>query len=251
MNNGLRVSFFTVVFAFLGLFLFVKFAGPIPFSVTSVITTKDKLFTVEGKAEASAIPDSALISFGVTKDAASVQQAKDEVNKITNQITDEIKRLGVEVKDIKTTNYSVNPQYDYAFGRQQLKGYTVSTNMQVKLKPIDHANKAIDVATKLGATNVSGVQFVLEENQQKALEDKVRKEAINNAKEKAKSLSDAAGIRLGRIIDVQENGGGQPPVIYAMKALDRAEGAPETPSTELSPGENKISISVTLSYETY
>ena len=251
MNNALRISFFTVVFVFVGLFLFVKFVGPVPFSVSSVTTTKDKLFTVEGKAEATAVPDSALISFGVTKDAATVQQAKDEVNKITNQITDEIKKLGVEVKDIKTTNYSVNPQYDYTFGKQQLRGYTVAADMQVKLKPIDQANKAIDIATKLGATNVSGVQFVLEESQQKALEDKTRKEAINNAKEKAKSLADAAGIRLGRIIDVQENGGGQPPVIYAMKAMDRAEGAPQAPSTELNPGENKISISVTLSYETY
>ncbi len=250
MNNPLKTSLFTVLFVFIGLFLFVKFAGPLPFSVTSVTTTKDRLFTVEGQAEATAIPDSALISFGVTKDATSVQQAKDEVNKITNQITEDIKKLGVEVKDIKTTNYSVNPQYDYAFGKQQLRGYTISADMQVKLKPIDQANKAIDLATKLGATNVGGVQFVLEDSKQKALENQARKEAIDNAKEKAKSLADAAGIKLGRIIDIQENGGVQPPVRYAlMKSMDAA-GEEQKPATELSPGENKISVSITLSYET-
>lgn len=250
MDTSLRTAFFTVLFIFIGLFIFTKTAGPLPFSVTQVTTTKDSLFTAQGVGEATAVPDTALISFGVQKDASTVQAAQDQVNQIINKITTDLKGLGVEVKNIKTVNYSVNPNYTYTpGGKQTLNGYSVNADVEVKLKPVEQANKAVDIATNDGATNVGGVQFVLDEKKQKEVENQARKEAINNAKEKAQSLATAAGIRLGKLVDVQENGGGGGyPRPMMMKTADSAgQSAP----TELNPGENKISITVTLSYETY
>src|SRR2546428_55159 len=99
MNNSLRTSFFTVLFIFVGLSLYVKFLGPFPFSVTSVTTTKSSLFTAEGKGEVTAVPDTAMLSLGVNKDASTVESAKNQVNQIINQITDDLKKLGVDAKD--------------------------------------------------------------------------------------------------------------------------------------------------------
>jgi uncharacterized protein YggE len=250
MNNSLRTAFFIVLFIFVGLFLFTKLAGPLPFSVTTVTTTKDSLFTADGTGEATAIPDTAMVSFGVTKDAPTVEAAQKQVNEVINKISDDLKALGVQPKDIKTTNYSVNPNYTYnQGGKQTLNGYNVNADVQVKLKPVEQGNKAIDIATNDGATNVGGVQFVLDDNKKKELQNQARKEAIKLAKEKAQSLADAAGIKLGRIIDIQESGGGAPAPMFELKTADRAGG--EAQSTELNPGENKISITVTLSYETF
>src|SRR5687768_14574528 len=148
MNNSLKTSLFTVLFIFIGLFLFTKLAGPLPFSVTTVTTTKDSLFTAEGTGEATGIPDTALVSFGVMKEAATVEAAKTQVNDVMNTIVNELKKLGVEEKNIKTVNYSVNPNYDYANGRQTLRGYQVSADVQAKLKPVEQANKALDIATQ-------------------------------------------------------------------------------------------------------
>ena len=93
MNNSIKTSLFTVLFIFICLFLFTKLAGPLPFSVTTVTTTKDSLFTAEGTGEATAIPDTALISFGVMKEAATVEAAKTQVNDVMNKIVDELKKL--------------------------------------------------------------------------------------------------------------------------------------------------------------
>src|SRR5438105_4344764 len=133
MWKYLWIPFFTVLFIFLGMSLYVKFLGPIPFSVTSTTTTKTDLFTVDGTGEVTAIPDTAMISFGVSKTSSTVEDAKNQVNSIINQITNDIKQLGVNVKNIQTTDYSVNPEYNYNTDQQKITGYTVNAQIEAKL----------------------------------------------------------------------------------------------------------------------
>lgn len=246
-NHTVPLPIITVLFIFICLFAFFKLFGPIPFFVQNITTTKTSLFSVDGTGEATGIPDTAMISFGVSKTASTVQSAKDQVNEIANKITQDLKNLGVSEKDIKTTNYSVNPQYDYSGGAQRLTGYSVETNMQVKLQPIDKANQAIDITTQDGATQVNGVQFVVNDAKEKELTNEARKKAIADAKEKAQSLADAAGMRLGRIVDIKENAQTPRPVPLLMSAEKAGGGQP----TQLNPGENTITSTITLSYETY
>lgn len=250
MWRDLKIPFFTVLFIFLGFFLFTKIFGPLPFAVTSTTTTKDSLFTVEGKGEVAAIPDTALVTLGVNKQASTVEVAKQQVDQIINKITQDVKALGIDPKNIKTTNYSINPDYDYTTGTQTLRGYSVNASIEIKVTPIEKANSAVDIASKDGATQVGGIQFVLDDKKQKALEDEARQDAINNAKAKAESLSRAAGIRLGRIVDVQENNADDAVRPVQMNMTAKADSAaPET--TELNPGENKVTSTVSLSYETF
>ncbi|MBI2442824.1 MAG: SIMPL domain-containing protein [Candidatus Levybacteria bacterium] len=245
---NLKVPFFTVLFIFAFLYIFTTLFGPLPFSVNSVTTNKTDLFTVDGTGETTGIPDTALLSFGVTKQATTVQQARDQVNEIAKKITDDLKGLGVEVKNIKTTNYSIYPNYDYTEGGQRITGYNVSQNMEVRLKPIDQANRAIDVVTSDGANMVGGVSFVLDEKEQEKLEEQARKQAIDNAKKKAQELANLSGLRLGKVVSVYESPGIEPPGIYtADKALEgRGAGEP----TQIAPGENTVRITVSLSYQT-
>jgi len=249
MLTSLRTSFFTIFFIFLSIFIFSKIFGPLPFSVNSITTTKSNLFTVSGTGEATAVPDTAMINLGVSKEASTVTAAQNQVNEIINKITDDLKKLGVKEEDIKTTNYSVNPNYDYTLGKRTPNGYTVNASIEIKIKPIEKANQAIDIATADGANQVGGVNFVLNDSEQKELENEARIEAVKKAKEKAKSLANAAGIKLGKVIDVQENASGYPRPIFQTATLEKTED--QSAPTELNPGENKVSITVTLSYETH
>lgn len=249
MWKEVRTPIITVAFFFIALVAYTQLLGPIPFSVNSVQTTKSQLFSVSGEGEATAIPDTAQITMGVSKKASTVEQAQEEVNTIINQIKADLTNLGIKEEDIKTTNYSVNPNYDYTAGREQINGYNVNADLRARIESVDTANQAIDAATKAGATNVGNVQFILDDETKATLEDEARKEAIEKAKMKAESLSSAAGIKLGRIIDVQENtDGAVAPFEPVAMNLDRAGGGME--KTELNPGENKVRITVTLSYET-
>lgn len=247
--SSLKIPFFTILFIFAFFYLFATLFGPIPLSVNSVTTIKNELFTVSGEGEATAVPDTALLSLGVTKQAATVAQAQNEVNSVANKITADLKSLGVKVKNIKTTNYSVNPNYDFTNGKQTVNRYTVSQNMEVRIQPIEQANKAIDIATADGANVVGGVTFVLDDTTQEKLEQQARKDAIEKAKKKAEDTAQLAGIRLGKIINVTEASNDFPRPLYTMeaKAIPPVGGGEPT---EVTPGENTVRITITLSYQT-
>lgn len=238
-----------ILFFFICLFVYTKLAGPIPFTVNSITTAKSSLFTVSGTGKASAVPDTAFVSFGVTKTAPTVEAAQNQVNQIANTITGDLKALGIAQKDIQTTNYNVNPNYDYTSGKQTTNGYIVSENIEVKIKPVEKANKAIDIATAAGVNQIGGITFVLNEDEKKKLQQQATQEAIKNAKAQARMLADAAGIRLGRIADIQT--GQSEPIMNKYATLDARGGVGEAlPPTELNPGENTVTVTVSLGYET-
>jgi len=237
-----------VIIFFVALFVYTKLIGPIPFFITSVTTAKQNLFQVQGTGQVAVIPNTADFSFGVTKTAATVADAQSQTNAAIAAIINSVKSLGVDAKDIQTTNYSVNPQYNYAVGNQAVTGYTVTQNIEVKISPIDKASQAIDKATANGANVIGGLSFTVDDQTQKDLQDQARKKAIAAAKQKAQSLTSAAGMGLGKIIDIQE----APANIPLPRPIFMLAGAKaDTQSTELPAGQSTISTTVTLTYETY
>lgn len=248
--NSVKTAFLTVLFIFVFLYIFSSLFGPIPFAVNSVTTNKTDMFTVSGEGEASAVPDTALIHLGVTKTSSNIDQAKNEVNEAVNAINDEIKKLGVEGKNVKTTNFYINPNYDYNNGRQTITGYTVTQDLEIRIKPIDKANQAVDRATAVGANTVGGISFVLDDENKDKLEQQAREQAIKKAKAKAESIASAAGIKLGKLINVSETPVSQPLPMSELRAVGKG-GAGGSASTDLQPGENVIHTSIILTYETY
>lgn len=245
--QNIKIPFFTILFIFLGLFVYTKLFGPIPFAVTSVSTTKTDVFSVSGEGEESAIPDTANIHLGITNTNTSIANAQNQTNTVINKITSDLKNLGVEENNMKTTNYSVNPDYNYSDGQQRINGYTVSANIAAKVSPIDKLNQVIDIAVRDGANTIGGIQFIVNDELLEKLKQQARKEAIANAKKKAKDLANESGIILGRIINVSETGGPNPiPVPF----YGRAESLPLTSEpTRIEPGQSTITSTITLSYE--
>jgi uncharacterized protein YggE len=248
-----------IIVFFIVLFVYLKLAGPIPFFINSVNTTKTDLFSSSGEGQVTAVPDQATINAGITDQATTVTEAQNKVNKTSDKIIQDVKKLGLSDKDIKTTNYSVNPNYSNEIvpmggpmmgsGQQNIAGYTVTQNLEIKVKPIDKANKVVDVSTADGANLVGGVNFTFSDDLQKSLSKQATQQAVADAKNNAQTLANASGVRLGKIVNVIQNSNQPRPVMMgggiASKTLDQS--AP----TNVTPGENTLTIDVVLYYETY
>jgi len=232
---------------FVGLFIYTKLAGPIPFFVNSVQTAKTTSFQAEGTGKAAAAPDIARISFGVSKNSTTVLEAQAQVNSSINNIIKALKDLKVEEKDIKTTNYSVYPNYNYESGRQRITGYNVTQNIEVTIKKINKINDVVDAITEKGGNIIGQIIFDFNQETRKKLEDQARKEAVKEAKDKAESLAKASGIRLGKIINVEETSNRKPIPIFA-DTVGRG-GEPSEKTTQITTGESNVEITVILSYE--
>ena len=187
----------------------------------------------------------ALLSAGVTVTSSTVKLAQSELNTKLNAVSNSIKSLGIDSRDIKTSHYSLNPQYDYRDGTSRITGYQASSNLAIKIKDLDRANDVLDAVVASGANVVNGLSFDVADKTK--AENEARKIAVEEARAKAQEASKLAGFSLGRMINYSENWGNQGPrPMYA--AMDRA-GASEIAKTQIEPGSNEISVNVTLSYE--
>lgn len=229
---------------FLLLFAYTKLVGPLPFSVTSVTTQKTTAFDVTGEGKASAKPDIATITAGIQVQAQTVKAAQDQINNVINKVSAALKQVGIDSKDIQTSNYNISPTYDYTGATQKITGYSANTNLQIKVRNLDNVNSVIDTATANGANQISGLSFDIEDKTK--VEDEARQKAVDEAKKKAQEAAKIAGFKLGRIINYSENPQNQPRPIFMSAAAAKPVGG--TP-TQVETGSSEVTIDVTLSYE--
>lgn len=199
--------------------------------------------------EVYAKPDLGVVSFSVVNDAKNVSDAMNENTKKMNDIIKVIKEQGVEDKDLKTTGFNVYPLYEYTergYGERILAGYEVSQQLQVKIRDLDKTGAIIETATTAGATNMSGLNFVIDNEDD--LKKQAREQAIAKAKTKAQELANQLGVKLGRIVNFNENSYNP---YYGMEAsMDSGMGKGGA-VPDIQTGENRITSSVVITYEIY
>ena len=216
--------------------------------------------TVTGTGDATAIPDIAIFSFGVTETATSVADAQTAASTKANAATKAMTDAGVAKVDIQTLSYNINPHYEYnqvicnpnASGicpqpKSVLTGYDVSETIQVKVRDLTKTGALLQTVGSLGVQNVSNLQFSIDKPN--SVQDAARAIAINDAKTKAQTLASELGVTLGHVVNFSENGVNPGPIMYASNAM--ALGAPSAavPAPTISTGEQKVTENVSVTYE--
>lgn len=211
--------------------------------------------TVSGKGEVVVVPDIATVSFGVTVENLDVSKAQTEASAKMNKIIDFLKTKGIDEKDIKTTNYSIYPRYDYTKvaqiypygGKQVLAAYVVSQTVEVKIRKTAEAGAILTGVSEFGVTDVSGLNFSLDKMDGK--KDEARNAAIKDARSQAKVLADQLGVKLLKITSFSESG--NLPIYYGMEKamLSSAPMGMGADTAQIPVGENKITSNVTITYE--
>ena len=198
--------------------------------------------SVTGTGEASGAPDLALLTLGVSTEKRSVKEARDEAAQAMDAVLSSLKDNGVEEKDIQTRQLSIEPQFDYIDGRQQLRGFRVTNIVSAKVRDLDRTGEVIDDAASAGGdlVQVQSLSFTIEEPDD--LRAEAREEAVAEARAKAERLAELAGVKLGKPITINEEGFVQPPIPFARGELAAAPAA-ETP---IQPGELEVSVSVSV-----
>lgn len=235
-----------VIVFFILLFVFAKWGPAINFSTTT--QTKGDPFVVTGEGKVFVTPDIAKITVGVQESGASLKTVQDNLNKKSAVITDAVKNLGVKKEDIKTTSYNLYPQYDYQNLPNRLTGYQVSTTYEITIRDFDKINDLIVIATGAGANMEGGINFEINEATKKEKLQEARSLAAVDAKEKAQGLASAAGINLGKVINISESQGSNEirplPAMGGAVTLDKLAVEPS-----IQAGQTEINVMVTLSFE--
>ena len=202
---------------------------------------RQHIMTMSGHGEAHGQPDTAMLSAGVSVDASTAAVALASANRSMQAVLAALKKLDVPDKDIQTRDFSVRPQY--ATGNSEaprVTGYQVSNQVQVRLWDISKLGATLDAVVTAGANQINGVNFSIHDSA--ALIADARAAAVADARTKAETFAKAAGVSLGPIVSINENGiSGPRPVVFA--AMAKAAPVP------VALGEETISADVTIAWK--
>lgn len=201
--------------------------------------------SVSGSGSVFGEPDVAVLTLGVEAEGASVGEARSQAATAMDAMLSALKDGGVADDDIQTTRFSVQPRFDFIDGRQILRGFIVSNVVTAKIRTIDDTGDLIDAAVDAGGdlARVQNLRFTIDDPS--ALEDEARRLAMQEAKRKAETLADAAGVELGAPRNISESGGAVP-IAFRAAAFD-AEFQLEA-GTPIEVGELEVRVQVQVVY---
>ncbi len=204
-------------------------------------------FTISGEGKVSGTPTLAQISFGLLSEGADVAKIQQENTQKVNAMVVAIKGLGVEQKDIQTSQYSINPRYDYTNGTTKLVGYSVSQSVSVKLRDLSKIGDALTKIGQLGGNQVNGPTFTIDDPS--SLEQEARLKALEDARKKAEALSDVLGVKVGRVVTFSESSNTPMPIspMYRGETMAADAAMPQSaPSIEAGSLDVRSNVSVTF-----
>ena len=192
-------------------------------------------------AKLNVVPDMAIFFFSVSDRGKILDELKAGIDKKTSAVITLCKSLGVETKDISSTEISIHPRYNYK--TESFIGYEVSRNIKVILNKLDKYSELVNGAIKSGITTIRSINLDIKDRTE--LERKTLASALAAAKKKAEILAKSGGVGLGKIISVRETGG---PIGINKMRLERAVGDSMVQQGAFEPGETTITASVVARY---
>ncbi len=263
-NFNPRETLFTMA----SLFLLILSIGGVVMVVRQISQTdlnaNARTINVTASGEAYQTPDIAQFSYTIQKEGKDVASTQKEVTKLSNQVMQKLADLGVDKKDIKTTGISANPKYEWQNktvvcpigsycppeGKNVLVGYESSVNVEVTVRELASSGTILQALGEANVTNVNGPSFTTEDRDK--AQNEARNSALAKARVKAEGMAKAMGVKLGKVVSFSEGGSYPMPMMaraeMATMAYDAGAVAKSAPTLQISAGQDKVTVDVTVTY---
>jgi uncharacterized protein len=208
---------------------------------TSPVQPEGPVVTTVGEASVKRTPDRAWVTVAAESRARTPKEAQTANATVMTAVLAKLKSTGLPADALRTLGYDLQPEFDYANNRQTLRGYVARNSVEVRVDDLPKLGEILESGVAAGATNVSGVRFDVKDR------DAAEREALNKAVADARARADAAasgaGLKVERVLRIQEQRAAAPEPRMAMmrEAVGVTSGAPP-----VVPGEIEIRAAVTL-----
>jgi uncharacterized protein YggE len=201
---------------------------------------------ISATGDVTRVPDIAVITAGVVTRAPTARSSLQQNAARMDRVIAALKRAGVADRDIQTSNINLNPEYIYASNQPpKPNGYTASNQLTIRFRDIANSGTILDALVAEGANQINGPSLTIDKPEL-AL-DEARARAVAAGRARADLYARSLGLRVARLVAVSESGGyaPPPPMPPMVMMAERAQAA----DTKIVPGEQKLSITLSMTYE--
>ena len=189
-------------------------------------------------------PDIAFLNAGVQTQGDTAQAAMSANSTAMNGVFEALSAANVDRKDMQTSNFSLQPQYDYSSrsngNSPRLTGYQVSNQLTVRVRDLDNLGQTMDALVSAGGNTFSSLRFALEDD--RAAKNAARDIAMKEAIARAELYAAASGYEVARVVTISESSGYSPQPMAVMARSSES-------ATPIATGEVGYSVSVNVTFE--
>ncbi len=200
--------------------------------------------SVSGTGTAKGSPDIATVNIGVMTRNDDPTKAVSENNGKMNAIMGAMKELGIEAKDIQTTNFSIRAEQQYdQKGKIINVTYVTNNSAGITVRDLNKVGEVLGKSVSSGANSINGVNFGVSDPEK--LQTQARDKAMANAKAKADQMAKAAGATIDKVMTISEVSYNNPSPLALNAGMVRAA---DVESVPVSAGQFEVSVQVSVVY---
>jgi uncharacterized protein YggE len=193
-----------------------------------------------GEGLVTATPDRAWVSVGAESRAKTSRDAQQQNATIMTAVQQKVASLGVPKDAIRTTAIDLQPEFDFANGKQTLRGYVARNTIEIRADDTSKIGELLDAVTASGAATIHGLRFDVKARAE--LERAALQQAVKDASAKAQAIASGLGRAIDRVLRVEEQFTGN----QFPEPMMRSLAMEKTAATPVAPGEIEIRAQVRL-----
>ena len=211
---------------------------------------------VNGHCDLQVAPDMAYVSLSLDQTSLDAKAAREDVEARAAKVIALARKLKIADKDIDAPSVTVFPEYQWVVEKgaassssetrrvRRLTGHHVSRSITLTLRDLGDYGELVDGLFDAGVTDLGNV--LMDRSDREALQQKASALAVGDAHARAAGLAQSAGVNLGSVYSITEQGGGYVPRPMSMARAASMDAAPAVP--EYLNGRIEISADVTVFY---
>jgi uncharacterized protein YggE len=208
---------------------------------------------VTGEGSVDIAPDTAVLTLSVMREAPTARAALTANSAAMSKVLDAMTAVGIEQRDLQTSSFAIQPRYTHpprqgagAGEAPKLVGYTVRNSLSVRVRDISKVGEVLDTSVTLGVNEGGSILFTNDDPSAAITQARVK--AMKEALFKANTLANAAGVKVGKVLEISEQSYNPRPMPMARAEMAMASAADAVP---IAVGENsyKVTVSVSLAIE--
>jgi uncharacterized protein YggE len=207
---------------------------------------------VSGECLTKVTQDRGSVTIGSSVTATSSKEASERTIKSHEAIRKAVRELNLPDFIAETASYTVQQECSYHEGKRRCQGYRAHLATRFETSDIGRLGDIIAIGSSSSADEISDLSVFASPTSLKAARESCLEVAMKNAATKAQKLATGAGIKLGKLLSVVEQGEqGHPPIAMAkhFQAEAMSDGVSAAPTVEAKPIDLRVEVTAQYALE--
>lgn len=185
----------------------------------------ERYINVSGEGTVEVLPDYLTLNILLQAEGQTTQQAKTKVDQAMHYLLEKAQQFEIAKQDIEAASINNSPIYEWVKNERKLRAQQVQRTVTLTLRNLEHHTSLVHQLMQQANLQIQSSQGHF--NEPLALNMHTTSLALRQAKQKAENMANTLGVRLGKVLSIEEQGRPVAPMFNLRMSAPQADSSTE------------------------